>query len=874
VTATSSPRSRGLSLGTRIFLIMGFLIVVAVGVAVAVTFYLGNRIARGAVGDALKGSAAAQASFEQLNYDRLEAISQLFASDPAVAAYLAEAAENQDLLSIRNLLTERQQDLGFDFAILLDPAGRVIVRSDRTDAGGEDLSKRPLVSEVLSRYRAKGVWAEQGALYYAVGVPVVVGGFDLVGFLVTGFQIDEVLASDISRASGTEVVYLATPAQGEPQVVASTPRAALRSAELTRWAAQMASRGGGGGEPKPLDVTLGGRPWQALFTPLADAAGKPVGALIALESLDQQLAPYEEIQKVLLLVGGGSILIALFLSYALSRRTLGPVRRLAAAATAARQGNYDQRLTVERGDEVGLLARAFDELLSDLREKRDMESYLGELARNLPEPGRVAGAAEPRVRDLTLVAVELRRYARAETVADPERALERIGRDLRRASAAITAHHGRLEAVSGHRLLASFDGDGKSQRALAAAAEVLAAAAAREDAFDEPVEPLVVLASGKATTGSAVWGEGPQQAVLGLPVQKVESLLREATQGEILLTKEVFRELEATLAAAGVQVTPQQGVVSPLPLFSVDPQAAARLSGVDLAAAAAPTVVTERSAILADLAPGKVLGSRFELLTVLGGGGMGVVYKARDRELGDLVALKVLKRELWEDTTQLERLKDELRLARKITHPNVLRTYDFGELDGIHFISMEYVRGVTLRYMLDQSERLPFSAGLRVSKQLCAGLAAAHAQGVVHRDIKPDNLILDQAGNAKLMDFGIARPITRQGPGVTQEGWVVGTPQFMAPEQLEGRPVDARTDVYSTGVVLYEIFTGRLPFTGATAAQVMLQHLNDTPPAPRQFWADIPQRLEAAILKCLDKTPGQRYANAEALLAELERVSA
>jgi serine/threonine protein kinase len=253
---------------------------------------------------------------------------------------------------------------------------------------------------------------------------------------------------------------------------------------------------------------------------------------------------------------------------------------------------------------------------------------------------------------------------------------------------------------------------------------------------------------------------------------------------------------------------------------------------------------------------------------------MGVVYKARDRELDDLVAVKMLKRDLWGDSTQLERLKVELKLARKITHPNVLRTHDFGEIDGIPYISMEYVRGVTLRYLLDQSGRLPYSAGLRLAKQLCAGLGAAHAVGVMHRDIKPENLILEPVGNAKLMDFGIARPIERLTPGQTQVGFIVGTPQYLSPEQLQGGEVDARADIYSTGVVLYEIFTGALPFNAPTAVEIMMKHLREPPPLPRTHWAEIPPRLEAIILRCLAKEPEARYRTVEDLSRDLEGLSA
>jgi serine/threonine-protein kinase len=204
----------------------------------------------------------------------------------------------------------------------------------------------------------------------------------------------------------------------------------------------------------------------------------------------------------------------------------------------------------------------------------------------------------------------------------------------------------------------------------------------------------------------------------------------------------------------------------------------------------------------------------------------------------------------------------------------VLRTHDFGEIDGVPFISMEYVRGVTLRYMLDQSDRLPYSAGLRLAKQLCAGLGAAHAVGVIHRDIKPENLILEPTGNAKLMDFGIARPLERLSPGQTQVGMVVGTPQYMAPEIIQGREADVRSDLYSCGVVLYEIFTGRVPVTGNTAMEICIKALRDEPAPPSAHWREIPRRLEAIILRCLKKDPKERFHSTAELLHELESLSA
>jgi serine/threonine-protein kinase len=253
---------------------------------------------------------------------------------------------------------------------------------------------------------------------------------------------------------------------------------------------------------------------------------------------------------------------------------------------------------------------------------------------------------------------------------------------------------------------------------------------------------------------------------------------------------------------------------------------------------------------------------------------MGVVFKARDRSLDDLVALKMLKREVTGDRALVDRLKTELKLARKITHPNVLRTFDFGEVDGNPFISMEYVRGLTLRSMLEQSGRLPYSAGLRLARQLTSGLAAAHAQAILHRDIKPENVILDSLGNAKIMDFGLARPVNRLTPGQTQAGFIVGTPHYLAPEQLEGKEPDTRADVYACGVVLFEVFTGKLPFGGTNAMEIILKHLNDPPAAPRSLWPEMPAELEQLLLRCLEKPPERRFADAAELGRALDRLSA
>jgi serine/threonine-protein kinase len=277
-------------------------------------------------------------------------------------------------------------------------------------------------------------------------------------------------------------------------------------------------------------------------------------------------------------------------------------------------------------------------------------------------------------------------------------------------------------------------------------------------------------------------------------------------------------------------------------------------------------------------ARGSLFADRYEVLSTLGKGGMGVVYRARDLTLDDIVALKVLRGEmLKDDPTHLERFKQEIKLARRITHRNVLRTHDFGEASGTPYISMEYLEGVTLKDLIKNKGALPVPVGLRIAKQMGQGLEAAHAQGVVHRDIKPQNmLILPETGDLKIMDFGIARVNavkTDEASGLTTAGTVMGTPDYMSPEQAQGLNADFRSDIYSLGIVLYEVFTGALPFTGDTMMQIVLSHIRTPPPPPRQRNPRIPERLEAVILKAVEKDPARRYQTVADLLEDLDEVS-
>ena len=267
------------------------------------------------------------------------------------------------------------------------------------------------------------------------------------------------------------------------------------------------------------------------------------------------------------------------------------------------------------------------------------------------------------------------------------------------------------------------------------------------------------------------------------------------------------------------------------------------------------------------LAAGELFANRFEIAEEIGAGGMGMVYRALDRELGEQVALKILRSELVSDAASVERFKREIRLARHISSKHVVRTYDIGERDGVYFLTMEYVHGITVRELLHTRGRLGVAPTLAIACQLAYSLAAAHEQGVVHRDIKPENLLLDASGVLKVMDFGVARP-TGAASGLTEVGLLVGTPSYMAPEQLFGEAFDQRADLYAAGVVLFECLTGRLPFEASSPVALIARVLRDPAPAPASVDPEIPAGVSEVVQRLLAKDPDDRFASA----ADLARI--
>jgi len=289
-------------------------------------------------------------------------------------------------------------------------------------------------------------------------------------------------------------------------------------------------------------------------------------------------------------------------------------------------------------------------------------------------------------------------------------------------------------------------------------------------------------------------------------------------------------------------------------------------------AAARPAEAAEAGPDANVLQPGQVFAGRYEIVRALGAGGMGAVYRAHDRELGEDVAIKMMHPELLQaDETAVLRLKAETRLARRISHRNVVRTHDFGECDGACYVTMELVEGMTVRQLIETRGRLGVAATLAIGTQLAEALDVAHSQGVVHRDIKPQNLLLDADGVLKVMDFGIAR-LVEHTTVLTQAGMVVGTPAYMSPEQLLSEDVDGRSDLYSAGVVLYECLTGRLPFEAASPISLIAKLLHDDAVPPAQINPDIPLPLSDLVVRLLAKKAQDRPSGASGLAAQLAQL--
>jgi serine/threonine-protein kinase len=513
----------------------------------------------------------------------------------------------------------------------------------------------------------------------------------LVGVVAASIPLDEGRAREMRDLTAGQVVFVAdTAKRGEApklEVGAATDPLGARGivAALNQDAASLALLLGERKDVGPLDIVVEGERRVVKAVPLLSASGEALGAVIVSRSREEETAAFRKIRQTLLLVGLGVLLVSIPVSFLLGGRIARPLQQLASGAIAVRDGNLDVKLPSGGSGEVGLLARAFEALVGELREKRQLEELLAELRR-------------------------------------------------------------------------------------------------------KPADATRGIAPTSATSVPTATADAVRPVLRG-------------------------------------------------------PRVGAAFAG------------------------------RYDVLSVLGRGGMGSVYQVLDRELDEEVALKVLTPEAFaEGTHAVQTLKQEIRLARKITHQNVVRTHDLGESDGIRFLTMEFVPGTTLRELLDRRGAIALAPGLQIAKQLCRGLTAVHEAGIIHRDIKPQNIMVLPNGVVKVMDFGIART-AGETESSALDGQTVGTPFYMSPEQAMGRELDARSDLYTVGVVLFELFTGQRPFPGRDAAEVMHKHVSLEPPRPSTLRPDLPEYLDKVVLACLAKRPERRPASALELYSALVRVA-
>lgn len=369
-------------------------------------------------------------------------------------------------------------------------------------------------------------------------------------------------------------------------------------------------------------------------------------------------------------------------------------------------------------------------------------------------------------------------------------------------------------------------------------------------------------------TAALAEGERPEiphldsQDEVGYLTQAFRALLSELrAKDDLLVALEGLRDQSQDRMAS-------QAAPSRVSMSAVDVDATVMMpSASQLAAGALPQPQRKRLV----LKEGDLFAARYRIEGVVGKGGMGVVLKAHDQQLDEDVAIKVIRPEHEVTADFLFQIKQEIRLARKISHKHVLRTHDFGDAEGIPFVSMEFLKGVTLKQLVDDRGALPIPLVLRIGRQVAEGLEAAHAVGVVHRDVKPLNVLFDARGDVKIMDFGLAAPVAAR--GTNEEGQIFGTPRYMAPEQVRGERVDPRTDLYALGIMLFELATGRPPYDDPNIGDLLRMQLQAPIPRVRDFLGHVPEGLEFLIERLMAKDTEHRPTSAAEVVESLKLIA-
>lgn len=887
----------------KFFALTASLIVIVVGLAVGITIQRANAIARRTVYASISSAAKLFKEFESQRLGRLSLAAQVIGSDTYFVAYIQNATASPSVAAadstavpaatnyadIFDLIVQRKDQLGSDLIVLTDDQGRVLGRTDEPSLAtghGEDLYETtPLLRRIIDDAAlpvVSGLITVRDRLYHAAVAPLSSGPNNVrSGYLINAYAIDDRFANRISESTSAGVMFVAAGKANAPaQSVARSANApSVTMQQLTGLSDVFRT----GRMKPPSDMTIDRSSYVMTSEPLT-SANQTVGAAVFVRSLDRELAPFKEIENAVLAGGGLALLLAFILSWLIAKRVTRPIEELAGLAQAVSAGDYNVHPAIDRSDEVGILSRSFAKMITSLRDKAELEELYAQMAARTQGRDGIA-ARVPRgakLEDGTILVTDLRGLPAGTSESSAAAVVALLGRVMRLQETEVTRQEGVVREIAGHRLVSFFPGERGVIHAIRAARAITEELESQSTDM-ERVTAGAGIASGQLVSGSIELTHESGPAIVGNAPLLALLFAWHAPPGHAFLSPEAAqaagREILGSAARDEVRLKwlAQPIPVASLPLTQVatgvmrsldtmsEPGSTLR---IDPTSPAPASPVKAR----AELAPGQMFAGRYRIDQIIGRGGMGVVYRANDTQLDEPVAIKTLMGEvLGRSPEELERFKREIRLARKITHRNVLRTYDYGEADGTYFISMEFVRGYTLNELLDEapSRQMAPRVAAGIARQISRGLEAAHEQGIVHRDIKPQNVLIDHRGEVKLMDFGIAR-MAEAPEAMTQAGLIIGTPHYMSPEQVQGKALDSRSDVYSMGIMLYEMLAGHRPFESSSLTGVLTAHLTEQPRPVIEFRPEIGRELNAIIMRCLAKDPAARYADAGALLAELD----
>jgi HAMP domain-containing protein/predicted Ser/Thr protein kinase len=880
----------------KLFLLTALLIAMVVAVAVGITITRANAIAQETVDRSITGAAKLYDVFESQRLNSLAGATSVLGSDSSFYAYIqtslpqsagsapeSPAADPNapapaaaiDYASINDQLIQNRDRLKTDVMMLLDDQGNLVARTDKLNiAGGvtEDFYERSsLVRTIVDDGTVgvtTGVLPLDGKLFHVAVAPVASGARSVrIGYLINGYAMDDEFANRIDAASNAGVMF-------------ASKDNAVRSANAPSVMPKDVPTG------TTSEVNVDRSRYVVTSRPLRSGS-EVVGNALFLRSLDRELAPFREIEQAMLYGGGAALLLALLFSWLIAKRVTRPISQLAGIAQAVTAGDYSVGPDTRGNDEVGILGRSFGKMIHSLRDKAELEELYAEMAEKSAEVPAVTVRHEPaRLDEGTVLVTDLRGLPATVGEGDAASVISAVERAMRLQQAEVGRQDGEVREMSGHRLVSVFRGDRGILHAIRAARAINEDLALHATG-STPMSVGVGIATGEFVSGSVSLDHDSGLAIVGNAPLLALLFAWHAPNGVAYVSYETAQAAGAEVLNAATREEvrlkwlSQPLPVAALPLVSVTTGMMRATTGTLGAEATVRMGTTEPAATApagtqADLSSGQLFAGRYRIESILGRGGMGVVYKATDAQLDETVAIKTLPGDVMTRSPEdLERFKREIRLARRITHRNVLRTYDYGEAEGVYFISMEFVRGYTLSELMDEAPKrqMPTRAAVGITRQVCRGLQAAHEQGIIHRDIKPQNVLIDARGEVKLMDFGVAR-MAEAPEAMTQQGLIVGTPHYMSPEQVQGQQLDARTDVYAMGIMLYELLAGRRPFESSSLTGILAAHITEKARPPIELRPDVGRELNAIVMRCMEKDPRARYADAGALLADLEQLRA